>query len=432
MSFEVKIPQVGESITEVTIGQWLKADGDYIEMDEVLCEMESEKATLEVRSEKSGVLKILQQEGETVSVGQTVAEIDTSASRLESEVTAQEKDELTNSKTAPTESKSAAGQKGDVEEEKQLKISPVAAKLLEESDISFEQVKATGSGGRVTKSDVEKAIDMLAAAEDRTKVSATSVKESTVIATETEPKDIITVSTLPTDGRPERREKMSTLRKTIARRLVTAKNETAMLTTFNEVDMNAIITVRNKYKEAFQEKYGIKLGFMSFFIKACCITLQEFPEVNAMVEEDEIVFHDFCDISMAVSTPKGLVVPVIFNAERLNLAQIESEVNRLASKARDNKLTIEEMTGGTFSITNGGVFGSLLSTPIINVPQTAILGMHKIEERPIALNGEVIIRPMMYVALSYDHRIIDGKESVNFLVRVKGLLEDPARMLLDV
>jgi 2-oxoglutarate dehydrogenase E2 component (dihydrolipoamide succinyltransferase) len=224
---------------------------------------------------------------------------------------------------------------------------------------------------------------------------------------------------------------MSTLRKTIARRLVAAKNETAMLTTFNELDMGVIIEIRNRFKEPFQKKYGVKLGFMSFFIKACCIALREFPEVNAMVAEDEIVYHDYCDISIAVSTPRGLVVPVIFNADHLSMPQLELEVERLATKARDNKLTIEEMTGGTFSITNGGVFGSLLSTPIINVPQTAILGMHKIQERPVALNGQIVIRPMMYLALSYDHRIIDGKESVSFLMRVKELLEDPARMLLD-
>jgi len=225
---------------------------------------------------------------------------------------------------------------------------------------------------------------------------------------------------------------MSTLRKTIARRLVAAKNETAMLTTFNEVDMSAILDIRRRYKEMFLEKHGVKLGFMSFFVKACTVALQEFPEVNASIDGDDIVYHDYCDISIAVSTPRGLVVPVIFNAHRMNLAQIEAEVARLAQKAREGKLTIPEMTGGTFSITNGGVFGSLLSTPIINPPQTAILGMHKVEERPIALNGQVVIRPMMYVALSYDHRIIDGKESVSFLVRVKELLEDPTRLLLDV
>jgi 2-oxoglutarate dehydrogenase E2 component (dihydrolipoamide succinyltransferase) len=232
--------------------------------------------------------------------------------------------------------------------------------------------------------------------------------------------------------RSENRVKMSTLRKTISRRLVAAKNETAMLTTFNELDMSTIMAVRNRYKDRFLEKYQVKLGFMSFFVKAACLALKEFPEVNARLEEDEIVYHDYCDISIAVSTPKGLVVPVIFDADQMSLAQIEIKVDQIAKKARENKLTIEEMTGGTFSITNGGVFGSLLSTPIINAPQTAIFGMHKIEERPIALKGEVVIRPMMYIALSYDHRIIDGKESVSFLVKMKELLEDPARMLLDV
>lgn len=425
MIFEVKIPQVGESITEVTIGQWLKADGEYVQMDEVICEIESEKATLEFRSEKEGILKIVAKEGETVSIGHKIAEIDT---------TAQKPDQL-----SKEEQKEEPVQVSNEEAEalrpvkKQIKVSPVAAKLLQESGISIEQVEGTGAGGRITKADVQQVIEEVNKSKvlEKDKLSTEKVKPRDSDEVE-EVKQVIEAAQIPTDERQERREKMSTLRKTIARRLIAAKNETAMLTTFNELDMSSIMEIRNIYKVHFQEKYGIKLGFMSFFVKTCCIALKEFPQVNAMVDEDDIIYHDYCDISIAVSTPKGLVVPVIFNADRLSLAQIEAEVDRLATKARDNKLTIEEMTGGTFSITNGGVFGSLLSTPIINAPQTAILGMHKIEERAVVINGEIVIRPMMYVALSYDHRIIDGKESVNFLMRVKELLEDPARMLLDV
>ena len=425
MKFEVKIPQVGESISEVTIGQWLKADGEYVQIDEVLCEIESEKATLEIRSEKEGILKIVEKEGETVSIGHKIAEIDT---------TAQKPDQLPNEeqKGRPVqvinkEVESAMPAK------KQIKVSPVAAKLLQESGISIQQIEGTGAGGRITKADVQQVIEGVKKSEvsEKNRVSTEKVKPRDSDVAE-KVKQVIKTAQIPTDDRQERHEKMSTLRQTIARRLVAAKNETAMLTTFNELDMSSIMEIRSMYKMHFQEKYGIKLGLMSFFVKACCIALREFPQVNAMVSEDEVIYHDYCDISIAVSTPKGLVVPVIFNADRLSLAQIEAEVDRLATKARDNKLTIEEMTGGTFSITNGGVFGSLLSTPIINAPQTAILGMHKIEERAVVINGEIVIRPMMYVALSYDHRIIDGKESVNFLVRVKELLEDPARMLLDV
>lgn len=425
MIFEVKIPQVGESISEVTIGQWLKADGEYVQIDEVLCEIESEKATLEIRSEKEGILKIVEKEGETVSIGHKIAEIDT---------TTQKPDQLLNE-----EQKGRPVQVINKEVEvaiptkKQIKVSPVAAKLLQESGISIEQIEGTGAGGRITKADVQQVIEGVKKSEvtEKNRISTEKVEPRDSDVAE-KVKQVIKTAQIPTDDRQERHEKMSTLRQTIARRLVAAKNETAMLTTFNELDMSSIMEIRSMYKMHFQEKYGIKLGLMSFFVKACCIALREFPQVNAMVSEDEVIYHDYCDISIAVSTPKGLVVPVIFNADRLSLAQIEAEVDRLATKARDNKLTIEEMTGGTFSITNGGVFGSLLSTPIINAPQTAILGMHKIEERAVVINGEIAIRPMMYVALSYDHRIIDGKESVNFLVRVKELLEDPARMLLDV
>jgi 2-oxoglutarate dehydrogenase E2 component (dihydrolipoamide succinyltransferase) len=426
MKVDVEIPQVGESITEVTIGQWLKKDGDLVEMDEVLCEIESEKATLEVRSESAGKLKVLVEEGETLALGTKIAEIDTDAKVPAKEKEATEKPaEQPEKQAEPVQEKTEAKSRAEVkdkEEEKASRVSPVAAKLLQEAGISLNKVAGNGQQGRITKADAEK---MISQAAEKTKTVEPAPQKTP------EPKAPVFKTPAPGE-RTESREKMSTLRKTIARRLVAAKNETAMLTTFNEIDMSAIVEVRNRYKEEFQNKYGIKLGFMSFFIKATCIALKEFPEVNAMIENDEIIYHDYCDISIAVSTPKGLVVPVIFNSETLSIPQLEAEVERLASKGRDNKLTLDEMTGGTFSITNGGVFGSLLSTPIINAPQTAILGLHKIEQRPIALNGEVVIRPMMYVALSYDHRVIDGKESVNFLVRIKELMEDPTRMLLDI
>ncbi len=451
MKFEVKIPSVGESINEVTIGQWLKKDGDYVEMDDVLCEIESEKATLEVRSEKDGVLKIMAKEGETLPIGQKIAEIDTDVKKPAAKAEKPKKEEREAEKpqeqpeprkekeTEPGEKEEGAWaaeeDTGKVSEEKPARISPVASRLLTEAGLKLRDVTGSGAGGRITKTDVQRVIDESGKPRQASLQTREEVKDEEVDrleVPEVEPKAQADAGPRTDAERNERRSKMSTLRKTISRRMVEAKNETAMLTTFNELDMSAVMEVRNKYKDLFQKKYDIKLGFMSFFVKACCIALQEFPPVNAMLDEDEIVYHDYCDISIAVSTPKGLVVPVVFDANRMSLARIEQTVDYLATKARDNKLTIEEMTGGTFSITNGGVFGSLLSTPIINVPQTAILGMHKIEERPVAISGQVVIRPMMYVALSYDHQVIDGKESVSFLVRVKELLEDPARMLLDV
>ncbi len=426
MKFEVKIPVVGESINEVTIGKWLKSDGELVKMDEVLCEIESEKATLELRSEKNGQLKILVNSGETVPIGHKIAEIDT-----EVEAAVEEKPRA--EKVKEEETVSSGAETGVSDQEKPVKISPLAARLLAEAGRSASEVKGTGASGRITKADVQRLLKQSPDGKKEKIIERKPVAETQQPSVaEIKAQVAVPVEEIPRGERSERRVKMSTLRKTIARRLVAAKNETAMLTTFNELDMSAIIQIRERFKEAFQKKYGVKLGFMSFFIKACCIALKEFPEVNAMIEDDEIIFHDYCDISIAVSTPRGLVVPVIFNADRLGMPQLEMEVERLASKARDNKLTIDEMSGGTFSITNGGVFGSLLSTPIINAPQTAILGMHKIQNRPVALEGQIVIRPMMYLALSYDHRLIDGKESVNFLVRVKELLEDPARMILDV
>jgi 2-oxoglutarate dehydrogenase E2 component (dihydrolipoamide succinyltransferase) len=429
MKIDVAIPQVGESITEVTIGQWVKKDGDLVEMDEVLCEIESEKATLELRSESAGKLKILAKEGETLAVGTKIAEIDTDVKVPAKEKIEEKPADQPEEKAEPVRERTEVKPE-EKEEEKSTKISPVAAKLLQEAGISLNQVEGSGQQGRITKADAEKVIGK-ASEKVKAPTPVPEKKPDPTLAKTAEPKAPVFKTPAP-GARTENREKMSTLRKTIARRLVEAKNETAMLTTFNEIDMSAIVEVRKRYKEEFQNKYDIKLGFMSFFIKASCIALQEYPPVNALLENDEIVYHDYCDISIAVSTPRGLVVPVIFNAETMTIPQLEAEVNRLATKGRDNKLTLDEMTGGTFSITNGGVFGSLLSTPIINAPQTAILGLHKIEERPVALNDEVVIRPMMYVAVSYDHRVIDGKESVNFLLRIKELMEDPTRMLLDI
>ncbi|MBI1223140.1 MAG: 2-oxoglutarate dehydrogenase complex dihydrolipoyllysine-residue succinyltransferase [Bacteroidetes bacterium] len=406
MALEIKVPAVGESITEVTVSQWLKNDGDYVEMDEVICELESDKATFELNAEASGVLKTMAGEGDTIEVGAVICSIDTDASAPAS--TAPEKSE---EKAAVIEEKAAPAKESTPANSNYASgtPSPAAGKILTEKGIDPASVNGTGKDGRITKEDALNASSPAKSSKTETPAVAPSVF-----------------------GREVREEKMSNLRKTVAKRLVSAKNETAMLTTFNEVDMKPIMDIRKKYKEAFKEKHEIGLGFMSFFTKAICEALKEYPSVNAYINGENIEFHDYCDISIAVSAPKGLVVPVIRNAESLSLAEIEKEVSRLAGKARDNKLSIEEMTGGTFTITNGGVFGSMMSTPIINPPQSAILGMHNIVERPMAINGEVVIRPMMYVALSYDHRIIDGRESVSFLVKVKQLLEDPVRLMLGV
>lgn len=409
MSIEIKVPTVGESISEVTLSQWLKQDGDYVEMDENIAELESDKATFELPAEKAGILRIVAQEGDTLEIGALVGRIEAG------DAPAAKKDDTEKSDAQPD----AAPADATPEPAQQSNYatgtaSPAAAKVLREKGIDPAAIEGSGKDGRITKADAEKA----AAKKPEPKAEAPAPKPAQPAAAP--------------GARNERREKMSSLRKTVARRLVTVKNETAMLTTFNEVNMKPIMDLRTKYKEAFKEKHGVGLGFMSFFAKAVCTALKEWPAVNARIEENEIVYSDFVDISIAVSAPKGLVVPVIRNAESLSLHEIEKEVIALATKARESKLTIEEMTGGTFTITNGGVFGSMMSTPIINAPQSAILGMHNIVERPVAENGQVVIRPMMYVALSYDHRIIDGRESVSFLVRVKQLLEDPARLLLEV
>lgn len=404
------VPTVGESITEVTLANWLKADGDYVELDEIIAEVDSDKATFELPAEANGILRHVAQEDDTLEIGGLICKIEVMeggapASGDSSESSA--KESASTSSAAENETY-ATGH-----------ASPAAAKILAEKGISANEIKGTGKDGRITKEDAEKA-------------EKSAPKPAAAKPAETKKEEKSDAAPKVAGSRDSRREKMTSLRKTVSRRLVSVKNETAMLTTFNEVNMGPIMEMRKKFKDQFKEKHGVNLGFMSFFTKAVCVALQEWPAVNAQIDGNEIVYNDFCDISIAVSAPKGLVVPVIRNAEALSFEEIEKEVVRLAMKARDNKLSIEEMTGGTFTLTNGGIFGSMMSTPIINAPQSAILGMHNIVERPMAVNGEVKILPMMYLALSYDHRIIDGRESVSFLVRVKQLLEDPTRLLFGV
>ena len=409
---EIKVPAVGESITEVTVSSWSKKEGDSVKMDEVLCELESDKATFELPSEVAGTLHIVAEAGTTLAIGAVVATITVGAGAVSPQPTSMP----VTSPTPPQTDSYAAGH-----------ASPAAAKVLAEKGIGTDSVLGTGVGGRITKEDA------LSVNSQQVAVSSPSVVVTPTPAVAPIPAPVAVIMPQSTGGnRNQRREKMTSLRKTVARRLVQVKNETAMLTTFNEVDMKPIMDLRGKYKDKFKEKHGVGLGFMSFFTKAVCVALKEFPAVNGSIDGEEIVYNDYCDISIAVSAPKGLVVPVIRNAENLSLAGIESEVVRLATLAKNNKLTLQEMSGGTFTITNGGVFGSMLSTPIINAPQVAILGMHNIVERAVVVDGQIVIRPIMYVALSYDHRIVDGKESVSFLVRVKQLLEDPTRLLLDV
>ncbi|MFM6923919.1 MAG: 2-oxoglutarate dehydrogenase complex dihydrolipoyllysine-residue succinyltransferase [Ferruginibacter sp.] len=401
MAIEIKVPTVGESISEVTLVKWHKKDGEWANRDEVIAELESEKATFELNAEQAGVIKTIAKEGDTLNIGDVVCSIDTEAAKPEA-VVDEKPAAAAKAATANNEQRSTdnAAQTTNQKPETDIKATPVAAAIIADKKVDVKSVSASGSNGRIMKQDVLEALNN------------PGRKPGTELF-----------------ARNDREQKMSNLRKTISRRLVEAKNTTAMLTTFNEVDMSAIMDIRKKYKDKFKELHGVNLGFMSFFTKACTYALQEFPSVNAYIDGENIIYHDYCDISIAVSAPKGLVVPVIRNAESLSMAGIEAAVVDLATKAKDNKLTIEEMTGGTFTITNGGIFGSMMSTPIINIPQSAILGMHNILERPMAVNGQVVIKPMMYVALSYDHRIIDGRESVGFLVRVKELLENPALML---
>ncbi|PKB42161.1 2-oxoglutarate dehydrogenase E2 component [Cellulophaga sp. RHA19] len=397
MILEMKVPSPGESITEVEIAEWLVQDGDYVEKDQAIAEVDSDKATLELPAEESGIITLKAEEGDAVAVGAVVCLIDTSAAKPEGGAEAPAKEEK-KEEAAP---KAAAPKPAEAAKTYATgTASPAAKKILSEKGIEASAVKGTGKDGRVTKDDAVKAVPSMGT---------------------------------PTTGgnRGETRSKLSMLRRKVAERLVSAKNETAMLTTFNEVDMSPIFALRSQYKDDFRAKHGVGLGFMSFFTKAVVRALEMYPSVNAMIDGKEMISYDFADISIAVSGPKGLMVPVIRNAENLTFRGVESEVKRLAIRAREGEITVDEMTGGTFTITNGGVFGSMLSTPIINPPQSAILGMHNIVERPIAKNGEVVIAPIMYVALSYDHRIIDGKESVGFLVAVKEALENPEELLMN-
>lgn len=410
MAFEVKVPSPGESISEVEIAQWLVEEGEYVEKEQIICEIDSDKATLELAAEESGAISLKAEEGDTVAVGQVICTIDTSVegeakpkkdedkSAEKSQSSAKKEEEKPNPMPAAKEQKGGEGASSYASGHPSV----AAKKLMDEQKVSANQVNGTGKDGRITKQDVLAAMAAGFNANEAQGWGGT---------------------------REVRREKMSSLRRKVAERLVSVKNETAMLTTFNEVDMKPIMDLRKKYKEVFIKHHDINLGFMSFFTKAVTEALNHFPAVNGMIDEKEIIYHDYADIGIAVSSPKGLMVPVVRNAEQMSLAEIEREIKRLATKARDGKITIDEMTGGTFTITNGGVFGSMMSTPIINPPQSAILGMHNIVERPVAINGKVEIRPMMYLALSYDHRIIDGKESVGFLVKVKEMVEHPERMI---
>ncbi|MBB4118228.1 2-oxoglutarate dehydrogenase E2 component (dihydrolipoamide succinyltransferase) [Mesonia hippocampi] len=394
MALEMKVPSPGESITEVEIAQWLVEDGDYVEKDQAIAEVDSDKATLELPAEASGIITLKAEEGDAVAVGEVVCLIDTDAAKPEGAVASSE----TKEEKAPE----AAPKKEEVKEEKNYASgtpSPAAKKILAEKNIDAAQVTGTGKNGRITKED----------------------------AVEAQP----SMGTPGNGSRGETRKKMSMLRRKVAERLVGAKNETAMLTTFNEADMSAIFNLRKQYKEDFKTKHGVSLGFMSFFTLAVVRALEMYPAVNSMIDGKDMITFDYKDISIAVSGPKGLMVPVIRNAESLSFRGVEAEVKRLALRARDGKITVDEMTGGTFTISNGGVFGSMLSTPIINPPQSGILGMHNIIERPVAVDGKVEIRPMMYLALSYDHRIIDGKESVGFLVAIKEALENPEELLME-
>ncbi|MCS7037610.1 MAG: 2-oxoglutarate dehydrogenase complex dihydrolipoyllysine-residue succinyltransferase [Saprospiraceae bacterium] len=415
---ELHIPNLGESITSVTFAKWLKPDGAWVAMDEPLCEIETEKANQELSADKAGKLIHVAREGEDLEVGAVFARIDTDAT--------QEAKAAQPAAAAPSAPIAQAPVPTASEQSHASNHpSPAAAKILAEGGLTPADVTGTGRGGRITKEDAQRALEKKMQAPAATATAP-------AVAPEAEKKDAPAATPSASFSREEHRQRMSRMRRTIARRLVSAKNNTAMLTTFNEVDMSAVIALREKYQEAFVKKYGIKLGFMSIFAKACAKVLLEMPDVNAFIDGDDIVYHDYADISIAISTPNGLVVPPIRNVESLGFHEIELQLKDLATKAREGRLSLEEMSGGTFTITNGGIFGSLMSTPILNEPQSAILGMHAIKERPVAVNGQVEIRPMMYLALSYDHRIVDGATSVTFLVKVKELIEDPVRLLLDL
>lgn len=419
MSVKVKIPEIGESITEVTLGSWMVENGDEVEEGDILCEIESDKATVELPADSSGVIEIQSEEGSDHKIGDVIAVISPSDGKPKKKEEPKKEDSQEEENVSDDESES-----DDSSSEKIA--SPAARKILDENSIELSSVKGTGKDGRITKEDALNAAESKGTPKDTEKETAKDgEKDRKEKSQEEEP-------TSSYFSRNKKSEKMTRLRKTISKRLVEAKNTTAMLTTFNEVDMSAVMELRKKYKDRFKEKFDVNLGFMSFFAKACAFALKEVPGVNAQIDGENIIYHDYVDIGVAVSTPKGLVVPVVRNVESLSLAQIEKEIVRLATKARDGKISIDEMEGGTFTITNGGIFGSMLSTPIINLPQSAILGMHNIVERPVAIDGKVEIRPIMYLALSYDHRLVDGKESVTYLYKVKEMLEDPTRLLLEV
>jgi len=420
---DIRVPEAGESITQVELAKWLVADGDYVEKDQEIAEIDSDKATLTINADDDGVIKIIIEEGTSIEPGKVIGQIDNSVKKEKKEKPKEDKKEEKEEKPEKPEQETQTEKDKKSEEEKKKKpepaeaaaagftLSPQAKRLLDELEVSAEEILQNPDNKRITRKDLLHAIAEYASG---------GKKESA---------ENVTLASIWQGSREVEKIKMTTLRRKVAERLVAVKNETAMLTTFNEVDMSAIISIRNQYKDKFEKKYGIKPGFMSFFVKAVTSAIPLFPQVNGQIDDGHIVLPDYADIGIAVSTPKGLMVPVIRDAQKKSFAEIETEIGELAKKARDNKITIEELTGGTFSITNGGVFGSMLSTPIINPPQSAILGMHNIVERPVAVNGKVEIRPVMYVALSYDHRIIDGKESVSFLVAVKQFLENPAAML---
>lgn len=408
MKMEVKVPAVGESINEATIGEWLKQSGDYVEQDEIILSLETDKASVEIVAEKSGVLTTKAEEGDELPIGAVVAEIDTAAAKPAGSAQAQPAQSQEGS--TPESSNSSTSAHPDL----QKHLSPAVSQVVAQKGLDPQSIQGTGRGGRITKGDV---------LSSQPTAPQTSAKPAPSIP------DLPVVSSGPQGSE---RVKMSRIRQKTAEKLVEAQQTAAILTTFNEVDMSALTRLRNEYKEAFEKKHGIRLGFMGFFIKACIEALKAFPAVNAQVDGKDIIYNHFHNIGVAVGTPKGLVVPVVKNADQMSIAQIETAIRHYALKARDGKISIDDLSGGTFTVSNGGVYGSLMSTPILNPPQSGILGMHKTEDRPVAINGKVEIRPMMYLALSYDHRIIDGKESVSFLVRIKECLEDPSRMLLDI
>ncbi len=402
MAIEIKVPQAGESVTEADLAAWLKEDGDYINEGDLVCELETDKANMELPADGEGILRIKVEEGETVAVGSVIAVLEEG----EKPKDAPKKEEAASEPAIPS-----VGTQSPASEKIVQHASPAAGKILAEKSIDLSSIKGTGKDGRVTKEDA---------------LNAQSAKPAKAAA------PVASAPSMVSGSREITTEKMSRLRKTIAKKLTEAKNSTAMLTTFNEVDMKPLMDMRKKYQDQFVKKHGVKLGFMSLFTKACTIAMKNHPLVNSQIEGDNMLIPSYVDMGIAVSSKKGLVVPVVRNAEAMELHEIEKEIGRLATKARDGKITIDDMSGGTFTITNGGVFGSMLSTPIINIPQSAILGMHNIVQRPWVVDGEIKIRPIMYIALSYDHRIIDGKDSVGFLKTVKELLEDPQKMILDL